>query len=208
MRTPLKAVLAALPLSLAGLACAGACVGIWVAIWAAVGLPAQAMAETAAPMTVAPVTVAPLEAPTGPVLLTLRGAIAATNATGGSQGEARFDAAMLAALPRTSLATSTIWTEGVVHFAGVELATLAARLGVTSGRLRITAINDYSVDIPMAEITPGGALLADQRDGKPMSIRDKGPLWVVYPYDASPAFRNEVIYSRSVWQVDRIEILP
>ena len=40
-----------------------------------------------------------------------------------------------------------------------------------------------------------------------MSIRDKGPLWVVYPYDSSADYRTEVIYSRSIWQLDRIEVV-
>ena len=148
---------------------------------------------------------APLAAPTGRVLLTVSGAITARNAADGS---ARFDAAMLAELPRVAFATSTIWTEGVVQFAGVDLLTLLQRLGVTSGELLVTAINDYSVRIPVADLRRGGPILADLRNGKPMSIREKGPLWLVYPYDSSPDFRNEVVYSRSVWQVDRIEVLP
>lgn len=147
----------------------------------------------------------PLRAPTGKVLLTVRGAIGVGNATDGS---AQFDAAMLAGLPRVAFATSTIWTDGVSQFSGVDLFTLLQRLGVNSGDLVVTAINDYSVRIPVADLRKHGPILADRRDGKPMSIRDKGPLWLVYPYDSSPEYRNEVVYSRSVWQVDRIEVLP
>jgi hypothetical protein len=44
-------------------------------------------------------------------------------------------------------------------------------------------------------------------NGAEMSIRDKGPLWIVYPYDASDDFRSEVVYSRSIWQLDRIEVI-
>ena len=40
-----------------------------------------------------------------------------------------------------------------------------------------------------------------------MTLRDKGPLWLVYPYDADTAYQSEVIYARSVWQLDRIEVL-
>jgi hypothetical protein len=39
-----------------------------------------------------------------------------------------------------------------------------------------------------------------------MSVRDKGPLWVIYPYD-SDDYRSEVIYSRSIWQLDRLEVV-
>lgn len=167
---------------------------------AGLALPAQAaLAESAAPA-----AATALPAPTGPVMLTVTGRIAGTDGS----GMARFDAAMLAALPRREFATSTIWTEGVQSFSGVDLRSLIDHLGVTGGTLKITAVNDYSVQIPVSEVVAGGALLADLRDGKPMKVRDKGPLWLVYPYDSAPEFRNEVVYSRSVWQVDRIEVLP
>jgi hypothetical protein len=41
-----------------------------------------------------------------------------------------------------------------------------------------------------------------------MTVRDKGPLWIVYPYDAKPEYRQELIYSRSIWQLDHIEVKP
>jgi hypothetical protein len=40
-----------------------------------------------------------------------------------------------------------------------------------------------------------------------MSLRDKGPLWIIYPYDSKSDFRTEVVYSRSIWQRDRLEAL-
>ena len=67
------------------------------------------------------------------------------------------------------------------------------------------AINDYSVDIPVSDAEEGGPIIAYAMDGQPMSRRDKGPLWVIYPYSSSSKFRSEVIYSRSIWQLDRIE---
>ena len=44
-------------------------------------------------------------------------------------------------------------------------------------------------------------------NGDVMLVRNKGPLWVVYPYDENPEYRSEVIYSRSIWQLDRIEVI-
>ena len=38
-------------------------------------------------------------------------------------------------------------------------------------------------------------------------MRDKGPLWIIYPYDQNTDYQTEVIYSRSIWQLDRIEVL-
>lgn len=166
-----------------------------------------ALAERASPSAPSAAGTA-LPALSGPVLLTVTGRIAGAEGTGDSPEVAKFDAARLAALPRREFATSTIWTEGVQSFSGVELRSLIDHLGVSSGTLKITAVNDYSIQIPVSEVAAGGALLADLRDGKPMTVRDKGPLWLVYPYDSASEFRNEVVYSRSVWQVDRIEVMP
>ncbi|MFD2172524.1 oxidoreductase [Rhodobacter lacus] len=169
----------------------------------------------------APDRMPPLAAPEGKIVLTVTGALGTSNAPaepppadilpGESRAGsrvARFDDAMLAALPREDFRTTTIWTSGAVHFSGVPLRALLDRLGVQGGRLRVIALNDYAVEIPVADIETRAPLLADRRDGQPMTIRDKGPLWIIYPYDADPAYRNEVIYARSVWQVDRIEVLP
>ncbi|MDU1358477.1 MAG: oxidoreductase, partial [Citrobacter freundii] len=41
---------------------------------------------------------------------------------------------------------------------------------------------------------------------KYMRIRDKGPLFIVYPYDSMPELNNQIYYSRSAWQVSSMDI--
>jgi len=144
-----------------------------------------------------------LAEPEGEVILTVSGALDVTNVG----GTAQFDLEMLEALDATTFETSTIWTEGTHSFTGVSLDTLLERLGVEGETLRATAINDYAVDIPVSDAVEGGPILAYRMDGETMSVRDKGPLWVIYPYDASSDYRSEVTYSRSIWQLDRIEVM-
>lgn len=59
---------------------------------------------------------------------------------------------------------------------------------------------------PVADATEQGPMLALAMDGKPMSVREKGPIWLIYPYDDFEAFRTEETYGWSIWQLDRIEI--
>lgn len=136
----------------------------------------------------------------GEILLTVSGAIETTNA----DGMAQFDLEMLEALDATVINTSTIWTDGTHSFQGVSLDVLIDRLGITGDTLRATAINDYAVDIPTSDAVPGGPIIAYKLNGDTLSVRDKGPLWIVYPYDSDASYRSEVIYSRSIWQLDRI----
>lgn len=153
--------------------------------------------------TALPVWAEDLGTPDGDVLLTVSGAIETQNV----DDTAQFDLAMLEALGETEVKTSTIWTDGTQTFQGVEISALVEQLGVKGKTLRATAINDYAVEIPLADAVEGGPIIAYKLNGETMSVRDKGPLWIIYPYDADPAFRSEVIYSRSIWQLDRIEVI-
>lgn len=147
-------------------------------------------------------TANPLAAPEGPVLLRISGDITHSNVG----AEAHFDREMLEEFDKTSITTTTIWTEGVQTFTGVALVDLVEAVGAGGGDLTATALNDYAVEVPRADASDDHALLAFERNGKPMSIREKGPLWIVYPYDSDPKFQSEVYYSRSIWQLDRLEI--
>lgn len=151
-----------------------------------------------------PVVAEDLPLPAGEVILTVSGAIAASN----SEGTAIFDAETLAALGTVEIDTSTIWTEGSHRYTGVPLRTLTDRLGISEGRLMMTAINDYMIEVPVSDAVEGGPILAFAMDGKPMSVRDKGPIWLIYPFDDTPSYQSEVYFSRSIWQLDRIEAKP
>lgn len=151
----------------------------------------------------APLSAQTLEVPAGPVILTVSGNVASVDA----EGIAQLDLDMLEALEKVVIETSTIWTEGPQTFEGVSLATLVSALGITGSTLRATAINDYAVEIPMTDAVEGGPIVAYRLNSETMSVRDKGPLWIIYPYDADAEYRTEVIYSRSIWQLDRIEAL-
>jgi hypothetical protein len=37
-----------------------------------------------------------------------------------------------------------------------------------------------------------------------MPVRDKGPLFIVYPYDSDTRLQSQTYYSRSAWQVCKL----
>lgn len=116
-----------------------------------------------------------------------------------------FDIAALQELGATEIATTTIWTEGVQNFTGIPLTTVLSEVGITEGSVAATAINDYSVDIPLDEISAEYPVIAFHVDGQPMSVRDKGPFWIIYPFDLAPEWRTEVNFSRSIWQLTSLK---
>jgi hypothetical protein len=150
-----------------------------------------------------PLSAGDLKQPSGKVILTVSGPITKANVG----DTAQFDLEMLVELDKTVVGTSTIWTEGVQKFQGVELSALVNHLGITGKTLRAKAINDYATEIPVSDAVPGGPILAYLVNDKTMSVRNKGPLWLIYPYDTDAKYRSETIFSRSIWQLDRIEVL-
>jgi hypothetical protein len=142
-----------------------------------------------------------LEAPTGPVVLTVKGKISNTNAG----DTAQFDMAMLEKLKGRKGEMETPWTEGKVSFEGPLLREVLAAAGATGTSLKVRALNDYAADVP-ADDAKLDTILANKLDGKPMSVRDKGPLMLVYPFDLDADLYNEKYFSRSVWQIKEIEV--
>jgi hypothetical protein len=135
-------------------------------------------------------------------ILTVSGKIGAASA----DGTVQFDRAALEALGTVAIETNTPWYKGPVKFEGVPLEKLMASVGATGDRVVAVALNDYSSEIPIEDFAKYKAILALKRDGEYMPVRDKGPLFIVYPYDANPELRSQKFYSRSVWQVARLVV--
>lgn len=143
-----------------------------------------------------------LPAPQGPVVLTVSGAIGHSN----GDGVAQFDQAMLDALPQRSTVTTTPWYEGPQHFSGPLLSGVLEAVGATGSIIQVTALNDYSAEIPLQDVLSYPVILADRLDDKLLSVRDKGPLFVIYPFDEFRELYDEVHFGRSVWQINAITV--
>ncbi len=146
---------------------------------------------------------ADLAQPQGEVILTVTGLIENTN----SDGAARFDLAMLSELASRETVTETPWHDGTPTFSGPLGTALLEAVGATGGTLRITALNDYAVDVPVDDLLTYPAIFATHKDGEPMAVREKGPLFLIYPFSEYPELLNEQIFGRSAWQIATIEVL-
>ena len=143
-----------------------------------------------------------LPAPKGEVILTVRGRIGATN----DGAQARFDRDLLLAWGTDELRTTTPFTDGVSTYTGVLVSRLLDVLGADGTRLMTRALNDYAVAIPIEEVRAYSVLLALDRDGQPLSVRERGPLWVIYPWSQHPELDDRVHRQRSIWQLMAIEV--
>lgn len=143
-----------------------------------------------------------LPRPAGKVVLTVSGQISNKN----RDNDAVFDMDMLAKLPQHTIATRTPWLPGVSRFTGPYLQDVLNLVGAKGHMLRAVALNDYKTDIPLDDASRYQVVLARLLNGKPMPVRDKGPLFIVYPYDSQAVLRSEVYYNRSAWQLKSLQV--
>ncbi|QMR78252.1 molybdopterin-dependent oxidoreductase [Enterobacter sp. RHBSTW-00175] len=143
-----------------------------------------------------------LTKPTGKVLLTMSGKIENTN----DNGKAVFDIASLEKLGVVSFQTSSPWYNGRTNFTGISMQKLMDYVGAKGTVVKVTALNDYTTVIPLSDFKNYNVILAFKINGEYMRVRDKGPFFIVYPYDSLPELNNQIYYSRSAWQVSRMSI--
>jgi hypothetical protein len=143
-----------------------------------------------------------LEVHAGKVVLTITGNL------GGPDKEARadFDMAMLERLPQHTLTLTTPWYPGPKTFTGPLLRDVLAAAGAKGKLLRAVALNDYKTEIPADDAERYDMIVARLLDGKPMLTREKGPLFIVYPFDSHPELRSAQFYGRSAWQLRTLEV--
>jgi hypothetical protein len=143
-----------------------------------------------------------LPQPTGEVILTVAGKIERKNSPDG----ALFDRPMLEALGLQTLRTSSPWTDGVPEFQGVPARAVMAAVGAHGESVVAVALNDYQIEIPVQDFEDYPVLFALKMDGHDLTVRDRGPIWIVYPRDDYPELRNERVNARWVWQLSGLTV--
>jgi hypothetical protein len=114
----------------------------------------------------------------------------------------------LSALDQVEFTTSTIWTARANRFSGPSLKTVLAAVGAGPGHLELRAVNDYRVTLSQTRIEKNTPIIANRINGLPFGIREKGPLWLIFPYDSDTRYQQEEIYALSIWQLMHVDVLP
>ena len=134
--------------------------------------------------------------------MTITGKIERRNSAQG----ALFDRQMLENLGLEKLRTSSDWTNGVVEFEGVLARAVLAAVGARGKVALASALNDYQVEIPISDFEDYPVLFALKMNGEELKVRDRGPIWIVYPRDQYSELRNERINARWVWQLSGLAV--
>ena len=113
----------------------------------------------------------------------------------------------LLALPQTTVVTTNDYVDTATTFQGPRLRAVLEPLNVgPDASLKMVALNDFSSNVPAVDAFEYDVILAVLRDGEPMSVRDKGPIWVIYPMDDHAELRDDSFNGRLVWQLKNIAV--
>lgn len=131
-------------------------------------------------------------------ILTLSGAIA--------EREVALTRADLLAFSQYQIVTTTSVTDGPQTFKGFLIRDLLRTFEADGDVVVARALNDYQIEIPISDLERFDVIGALSMDGEPLSPRDKGPIWIVYPRDDHPELQDIRYDTRWVWQLVSLSV--
>ena len=146
---------------------------------------------------------APIPPPKNDVILTVRGATSKS----AKAGVLRFDRATLEAMGMIRYTSRNRWHDKPLTYEGVLGSRLLQIIGVpkTAKFLMLRALNDYAARIPVSDFSRWPVMFALKLDEKYMTVREKGPIWVVYPNHMYPELGRVPHLAKWIWQLKSIE---
>ena len=144
-----------------------------------------------------------IPAPEGDVILTVTGNIGTTNV--GDTIE--MDLATIELLDQVDYNYTEVDNDVSIMYRGPLMTDLLALWQVPEDatQIRITALDGYNVNVPIAELNRYPVFFAIKTDGEYTPISTRGPAQLVWPY--SHFDFEEVVYNEYwIWQIQSIEV--
>ncbi len=120
--------------------------------------------------------------------------------------EIELSEAELLALPQATIHTENEFVDAMTAFEGPLGRDLVALLGEGGTTVVLTAVNDYAVEVPLEDFMTYDVVFAHSANGTRFSLRDKGPIWAVYPMSDHSELQDPVYNARLIWQLVKVEL--
>lgn len=145
-----------------------------------------------------------LPAPTGEVLLTVKGKISQTNI----EDTAQFDLAMLESMELVKYEVLDPFAKKQRVFTGVLLSQLLGVVGAETEAqaLELVALNEYKADLDIGDTRKWPVLFALQVDGAYIPPDDGGPAIIIFPFDDYPEIDHSTYDPKWVWAMTEIVV--
>ncbi|MGY3892723.1 hypothetical protein [Aeromonas enterica] len=116
--------------------------------------------------------------------------------------------AELDALPQIEFSTTTPWSDGLHTYRGPLLTSLLKNHGIQSQKMMLIALDEYSQPLDLEKFKGVDVILATSEDGRLLSRRSRGYVWVMLPLSRYPELDHTDTHALMVWQLTRIESQP
>lgn len=119
-----------------------------------------------------------------------------------------FTLSELQALTQADVTTAHPWNTQAQHYRGIDLTALLEQLFVNQQirSLNLEGLNGFSMALEWTKINKYSPILAWQENGQLMSRRNKGPLWLMLPFDQVPELKQADFLHYMVWQLRTIRV--
>ncbi|RVU82826.1 hypothetical protein EOL70_19990 [Leucothrix sargassi] len=112
----------------------------------------------------------------------------------------------LLALPQQQFTTHHSWAEEAQTFTGPLLEDVLKVACSEASKINLKALNDYSIDVDFAYAKSLKPIVAHSINGSRLSVRNKGPLWLMVPSDDLKIVSKE-LDGMLIWQLSDIVVI-
>ncbi len=109
--------------------------------------------------------------------------------------------------PTMSFNAHCNWYRGDPRFSGIPFAKLMDYCQSYGRSVLMTGLDDYQGQAPIATLVKYGAILATRVNGHIMTVEEKGPYEVVFPFDSWPSGLDNRLLYLAVYQLAEIEVI-
>jgi hypothetical protein len=117
-----------------------------------------------------------------------------------------LDREELLELPQVTFETTTIWTEGLHEFSGPSLSSVLTAFEAGPGDLTLSALDSYHATLRRSMVGALSPIIALRLDGQRLERRNKGPFWLMFPFDSHEKFQTAEYFAVSVWHLTQITV--
>jgi hypothetical protein len=109
-------------------------------------------------------------------------------------------------LPQYEVRTNTPWTNEMHTYSGPYLEDVFALAGVRGNEITLYALDHYQISFNFESIKKYKPILALAVDSELLTVRTKGPIWVVLPLDDYSELNAALYHDYMIWQLVKINV--
>lgn len=104
--------------------------------------------------------------------------------------------------------SKTPWYKEPIKAKGISFKAVLEKAGVKpTDKLTMIAWDKYTTEVPASDAFSFNTMLATHINGQKLTLKDKGPLFHLYPFDDNKMLAEKQEYSnKSVWAIKEIRV--